>query len=145
MFGFGGNRELKDLAHKIGEIFHHQISQAMESEYQLFTDVDDIAFTSGYLKAYFHRMFEHYENTDVRLEAKLFKRTCDGVIPKRLWDIYQRGEALGQLAETSDNPDIKQTGEAYEQGIVAGMEDADETHHDGKLPSKLKLYLTGNL
>jgi hypothetical protein len=79
------------------------------------------------------------------LEAKLFKRTCDGVIPKRLWDIYLRGEALGNLAETSNQEQVKQTGQAYESGIIAGMEDANETYFEGTLPTKLTKYLTGKL
>ena len=90
MFGFGGNRELKDLAHNIGKIFHHQLTEAMKSQGEVFNNADEIAYTSGYLKAYFHRMFTHYNNSDHGLEAKLFHRTCEGVIPKRLWDIYLR-------------------------------------------------------
>ena len=115
----------------------------MESQGEVFNNADEIAFTLGYLKAYFHQMYTHYNNSDHSLEAKLFKKTCDGVIPKRLWDIYLRGEALGQLSETSDEVNIKQTGQAYESGLIAGMEDADETHLEGTLPSQLTKFLSG--
>lgn len=143
MFGFGGNRELKELADKIGRLFHHQLTEAMMLKDEVFNNPDEIAFTSGYLKAYFHQMFTHHGNADHHLEAKLFKKTCNGVIPKRLWEIYVKGEELGQLAEMSNIEQIQRTGHAYERGIIAGVEDADETHIQGTIPNQLAKFLSG--
>ena len=148
MFGIGENRELKDVAHKIGKIFHHQLTEAMKIQGEIFNNADEIAFTSGYLKEYFHQMFTHYNNSDHVLEVKLFKKTCDGVIPTKLWEICNRGGELALLEELcGEQPikEIKQTGQAYERGRVAGVEDADETHFEGSLPSQLTKFLTGVL
>ena len=146
MFGIGENRELTDLSLKIGKIFRHQLTEAMKIQGEVFNNADEIAFTSGYLKAYFHQMFTHYNNSDHVLEVKLFRKTCDYVIPKRLWDIFNRGENLALLEEWFGEPpikEIKQSGQAYERGRIAGIEDADETHFEGSLPNQLTKFLSG--
>jgi len=143
MFGFGISQELKELGDKIGRIFHHQLTEAIMLKGEIFNTPEEIVFTSGYLKAYFHQMFILNAKTDSRTEAKLFKKACDGALPRELWKVYVRGEELANMSEGSKNSTMRHIDQLYEQALGAGYNDANETGNSDALPSRLAKYLSG--
>lgn len=143
MFGLGKNKKYEKIANNIGVLVHQQIKDAMESEGEVFRSPEEMAFTYSYLYSFFWEQFHFNGCDDEEILKKNIKQTCDRVIPNRLWEIYQRGEGLYQLALSNNGGEKeKKVLNAYEKGYDSGTEDSIGIA-DNVVPSNLFKYLTG--
>lgn len=140
MFGFGGNRRYKKAAGKVGVMIHRQILDALASHKKLFQKSEEVAFTSGYLKSFFWSVLNRKGCKDMTLQLNLLRDTCDKVSPGRLWEIYESGAELADSLAKSYKPGCMN---AYELGVTAGLNDAEEGATAKVTPVNLTRYLLG--
>lgn len=140
MFGFGRKRRYRKAAGKVGVLIHGQILDALASHKKLFQKSEEVAFTSGYLKSFFWSVLNRHGCNDMTLQLRLLRSTCDKVSPGRLWEIYQSGAELADPLTKSYKPGCMN---AYELGVTAGLNDAEEGAAANVTPVNLTRYLLG--
>lgn len=140
MFGFGKNRRYKKAAGNTGVLIHRQILDALASHKKLFQKPEEIAFTSGYLKSFFWGVLNRHGCNDMTLQLKLLRGTCDKVSPGKLWEIYENGAELADPLTKNYKPGCIN---AYELGVTAGLNDAEESVTVNVSPVNLTRYLLG--
>jgi len=140
MFGFGGNRRYKKVASKLGVLIHRQLLDALASHKKLFKKPEEVAFTSGYLKSFFWGVLNRHGCSDMTLQLKLLRGTCDKVSPGKLWEIYESGAELADPLAKSYKPGCMN---AYELGVTAGLYDAEDNATVEVVPVNLTRYLLG--
>ncbi len=143
MFGFGTKRKLRKIADSIGVLIHQQLRRVLTESENTFSTPEEIAFTSGYLSAYVWNVFDRCGCKDIDVQNEHIKYLCDGVLPGRLWDVFQRGKAIKELAEGETKEEYARTCEAYEIGERAGLKDASEEYCNRVPPQNLANYLLG--
>jgi len=144
MFGiFGKHRKYNKAANALGTHIHQQIVAAMEVRQDVFSNPEEIAFTAGYLHALMWDTLDKRGCKDVNIQTATLKHVCDGVIPARLWDVVERGKALGSSLFGDSKPEYVSAREAYELGTNCGIYDATELDDTGKVPENLRRYLVG--
>ena len=140
MFGFGKNRRYKKAAGNTGVLIHRQILDALASHRKLFQKPEEVAFTSGYLKSFFWGVLNRHGCNDMALQLKLLRGTCDKVSPGKLWEIYENGAELADPLTKNYQPGCIN---AYELGVTAGLNDAEESVTAKVSPVNLTRYLLG--
>ena len=140
MFGFGKNRRYRKAAGNTGVLIHRQILDALASHRKLFQEPEEIAFTSGYLKSFFWGVLSRHGCNDMTMQLKLLRVTCDKVSPGKLWEIYENGAELADPLTKSYKPGCIN---AYELGVTAGLNDAEESVTANVPPVNLTRYLLG--
>lgn len=140
MFGFGTKRRYKKTARKIGAMIHRQILDALVRHKKLFQTPEEVAFSSGYLKSFFWGVLNRQGCNDMTLQVELLRQTCETVSPGRLWAIYERGAALADPLSKRYRPGCTN---AYELGVSAGLNDAEEVATSQVYPVNLTRYLLG--
>lgn len=154
MFKFLRERKAeRDACTKIGVELHRQIRQAFESNESETGIRLRSFFTVGYLYSFVRIGFVTLGINGEQATDKHLKYICDGVIPKRLYDIFSRMLASLELAKSMDNKTKVIPGSditppeaitQFEIGMAAGAFDADcfRSLSDRKTDN-LKKYLLG--
>ncbi len=140
MFGIGKKRKFKKAANKLGVLIHRQILDALVVYRQLFDTPEKKAFTSGYLKSFFWGGLNRQGCDDMEFQNELLRDTCNKVSPGTLWEIYESGEALAEPEAASYKAGCIN---AYELGVTAGLNDAEEGAINKVKPENLARYLLG--
>ena len=153
MFGFLKNRLLIDETRtKIGVELHRQIREALLQDERATTENLSTAFTPGYIYWFIHGGFTYSGIEGTSVVDKHLRRICDGVIPDKLYSIFNSQlSALGiaQSMTSQDSP-IRGTSitptqltELFEHGSLIGGHDAGEYFNSNRRPVNLKRYLLG--
>jgi len=137
---FGKNRKYKKAVNALGPHIHQQIVKAMEVKQDVFSSPEEIAFVAGYLSSLIWDTLNKRGCKDADVQEKMLKHVCDGVIPGRLWNIVERGKALGShpMSEYAA-PAI----ESYELGTDCGIYDGTQFDDAEVVPDNLRLFLVG--
>ena len=143
MFMFGKKAQYKKAANGLGPHIHRQIVKAMELRQQVFSRPEELAFTAGYLETLMWGTLDKRGCEDVGVQTALLKHVCEGVIPGRLWDVVERGKALGSSLFGDSKPEYTAAREANELGKSCGIYDATELDDNGAEPDNLRRYLIG--
>jgi len=130
--------ELNNVADQIGVEIHRQIVQVLKLKNQSLGTADEMVFVTGYLQSF---VSVGFADQDFNLQIKYIKHICNGVLPGRLWDVYQRGVAMVELAQGSKMDKLAKAMEAYNLGRVAGDSDAKEFFKHQVFPEGLQQYL----
>lgn len=139
---FGKGRAHRKLANKIGQQIHRQLIQAFEERPQLFENASEMVFTAAYLKAFTFIAFSGIGCRDLDVHLRQIQYFCNGALPNRLWDIFQRGEALYELSEGEEREEFRQARESFELGQKAGIFDGCGFTDSGRPPSNFTNFLT---
>jgi len=142
---FGKNRKYKKAANAIGPYIHQQIVKAMEARQDVFSNPEEIAFVAGYLYSLMWNTLDKRGCKDADVQTAMLKHVCDGVIPGRLWDVVERGQALGSSFFGDSKPEYTSPREAYELGTGCGIYDATEFDDAGTAPENLRRYIVDKL
>lgn len=140
---FGKNRKYKKAANALGPHIHQQIVTAMEGRKDVFSNPEEMAFVAGYLHSLMWDTLDKRGCKDLDVQTAMLKHVCDGVIPGRLWDVVERGKALGSSFFGGSKPEYASAREAYELGTSCGIYDATELDDTGAVPENLRRYLVG--
>lgn len=138
---FRKRRQYRKLADLIGQETHRQLLQALNEKSTVLGTADEIAFTSAYLRSFTFVAFSEIGCEDVATHLKYIRHFCNGVLPSRLWDVFQRGESLNALSQDGEREEFKKTRESYDLGVEAGISDAGDFLNNGVLPKKLTDFL----
>ena len=140
----GKNRQYRELTDKLGIEVHRQLRDVLLSATSFQFTAYHLAFTAGYLQSFVSVAFWAEGCSDTSIQQRHLKHLCDGAFPGRLWDIYQRGQALFQLAKDGDRPEFIETIRNRDAGIEAGKRDAVQLLHQHDQPHNLARYLLGH-
>ena len=138
---FGKKREYRKLSDRIGQEIHRQLRQALKEKPSLLGTASEMAFTAGYLKSFTLVGFSAIGCPDIDTHMEFIKHFCNGVLPSRLWDVVQRGEALNSLSQDGEREEFKRTRESYALGAEAGISDGGEFFDNGVQPNKFGYFL----
>ena len=140
---FGKKRKFRKVADRIGEVVHLQILQSFEKKEGILGSSNEMVFVSGYLQTFVYVGLSDIGCRDLSVHSKYIKHICNGVLPNRLWDIYQRGEALSELSQSGERQEFIEARKVYELSKDAGISDAHEFFYNGTPPKNLANYLIG--
>ena len=140
---FGKSTKYKKAANALGPHVHKQIVSALEARDDVFSTPDEMAFVAGYLGMLMWVTLDKQGCKDWDVQASMLKHVCNGVIPGRLWDIVERGEALGSPFFGDAKPEYKSAQEAYKLGSECGTYDSIKLDDAGFVPQNLRRYLVG--
>lgn len=133
MFSLFKSKE-KKICDIVGKCIHRQIRGALEENLLAFTESEDAVFFSGYLGA---MIWGYADMIGKRgnwvLDIEYSKYICEGVLPNKLWDIYQRGQSLYDLNVSNEMTSI------YNKGKDSGLIDSERSL---EIANSLYLYLT---
>ena len=110
---------------KVGQSIHKQIQDSLRTSPEVFTEPKHLIFFASYLD---QLIWSYAEYNQINVDAfsdELKKNICDGVLPKRLWDAYQRGVAMREFNDVVDVP----IADFVEMGKAAGWADAKDGLH----------------
>ena len=138
---FGKGRKHRKLADRIGNEIHRQLTKAFSKRPLLFENVREIAFTAGYLKSFTFVAFSEIGCKDLDVHLQQIRYFCNGVLPNRLWDVFQRGEALNELSQSSNREEFIRAREDYELGVKAGINDGGEFIDTDSPPNNFMKFL----
>ena len=138
---FGKGRKHRKLADRIGKEIHRQLIKAFKERPLLFENAREIAFTAGYLKSFAFVAFSEIGCKDLGVHLRQIRYFCNGVLPDRLWDVFQRGEALNELSQSGEREEFRRAREAYELGVNAGIYDSGEFIDTGNPPNNFMNFL----
>ena len=135
MFGIFKSKE-KRICDVVGKIIHTQISLALKENKEVFNRPEEIVFFSQYLTYFIWNIAANFNAVGKWTTEEEYKKyICEGVIPGRLWEIYQRYEAMKELSESAGF-DMKSIEE-----LAVGAAVYDALHVD-RNPDGLYRYLT---
>jgi len=143
---FGKNRRYKKAANALGPNIHKQIMEALAVRENVFTKPEELAFVCAYLEGLMWQTMDIRGCKDRNFHIKMLKMVCDGVIPGRLWDYVERGEALGgsnEFGHSNSRAEYASAREAYDIGSGCGIHDAAELDDNSVVPDNLRRYLVG--
>ncbi len=141
---FKNNIQYRKQADQIGKEIHHQLQKALREKTTALGTYAELAFTAGYLTAFTQIAFSKIGCNDSAISRKYIKYFCDGVLPGRLWDFFQRGEALKELSLEGNREEFIKTRESYNLGILTGNSDSDNYFDKGIRPVGLYNFLIKN-
>jgi hypothetical protein len=111
----------KEAANRIGIELHKQIKTALEHGGSEAENRTVSTFMAGYLYGFIRISFTTQGIPGEAAADKHIRYICDGVIPKRLYEIFERQLAALELAKSLDkNDEIEQ----FEVGVEVGAYDA---------------------
>lgn len=150
MFKFLKRRKAeRNACKKIGIELHRQIKEALDQNEGEAAARLQTSFTVGYIYSFVRTSFSTLGFDEKQKTDKYMKLICDGVIPKKLYDIFQRQSAAIVIAQGMEdkNKIIRGTtitpadvAKLFKIGAAAGMFDA--TSSRSKVNS-LERYLLG--
>ena len=106
MFGFFRNRRaIRDARTKIGIDLHRQIRDALAQDEKNTAEMLSTSFTAGYIYWFVRLAFDCLGVNGERAVESELQHICDGVLSKKLYDIYNRQMAALQLATTIKDED----------------------------------------
>lgn len=154
MFKFLKQRKAEQSARKkIGVELHRQIKEAFDQNEEETAARLQTPFTVGYIYWFVRMGFSTLGFNGEQKTDKHLKFICDGVIPKKLYDIFQRQLAAMEIAKGIEdkNKIIRGTTitpadvtKLFEAGATAGMSDAKCCIPLlGSKANNLKRYLLG--
>ena len=141
IFGNIFGKKYKKEADIIGRALHEQIYDAMKSDEKLAGKNLKSAFFVGYMYSFVSAGFIVQGVSGDQLD-KYLKYICDGVIPGRLWEIFNAQlkymESVKELLQLEENPEMV-------EGGAAGLWDGSNLITvDNRAPrTNLKSYLLG--
>jgi hypothetical protein len=154
MFAFLKKSKLAGEARvRIGTELHRQLKEAMEADQSSTTNRLQTSFVAGYVTSFITAGFiAQLGAAGAEEGTKYFRRICDGVLPKTLYEILQRQLAAVQLAEQlPPNPSRKSVGlqlspedmvRQFRSGEQAGATDAEFfSKSNASAPNRLKVFL----
>lgn len=141
---FGKKRQYRKLADQIGKEIHRQLQQAFKEKDEMLGTVSEMVFTAGYLESFTFVAFSEIGCQEIDVHLKYIRHFCNGVLPNRLWEVFERGKALNDLSQGGDREEFVKTRESYDLGVKAGMNDADQFFHKSNPPRNLANFLAGN-
>ena len=116
------------VCNQIGKSVHKQMRDALEVNGQAFVDPSEAVFFYAYLDQLVFSYAE-YELSDtfwlIADDYNYKKHICDGVLPKRAWEIYTRGHDMCELSDVADFD----AESIREIGTAAGWADAKDGLH----------------
>lgn len=137
-----GKRD-KEIANQIGAEIHSQIAEAFEIDEAGTGERLTKSFTAGYIDTFVSFAFllyletenPSYKNHDAsqRLRSKYIKHICDGVMPRKLYEIVTRQKTAVELTGSIDtgavtNSDSKEfvldTIESFKAGAIISIPSA---------------------
>lgn len=142
MFGFLKQRKVeKDAANKIGVEIHRQIMSAFQIDETTTGDRIPTFFTIGYIFGFIRIGFTTLGLDGEQATNKWTRHICDGVLPGRLYEIFERLLAAMELAKSLNKEDeIKQ----FEVGVEVGIFDASALgYFSDTTANNLTKYLVG--
>lgn len=158
VLGYFKKRKLeKYAANKIGAELHRQISSAFAENEESTTERLTSFFTSGYLYGFIRFGFTHQGIDGMYAAERHIKHICNGVLPKKLYEIFQRIFAATKLAgDVGKEKEVKEFMLGMEVGVsdakylsiyMAGADDEINELFKGmadlKEPNNLSLFLVG--
>ncbi|MBT9437709.1 MAG: hypothetical protein GAS50_00800, partial [Desulfobacterales bacterium] len=78
---------------------------------------------------------------DLDVHLQQIRYFCNGVLPNRLWDVFQRGEALNELSQSGNREEFIRAREDYELGVKAGINDGGEFIDTDSPPNNFMKFL----
>jgi hypothetical protein len=141
---FGKKRKFRKAADSMGVLIHKQIMEALNERGQLSGTHVEMAFISGYLTQFAWIVFDNLGCRDIGIQNENIKHMCDGVLPGKLWDMFQKGQGLYHLSKGQETEERTQVKKAYELGGDAGNNDAIDCADNNIVPANLSNYLRGN-
>ena len=141
MFAFGRKGKCRKAANALGPHIHHQIVKAMEVRGDVFSSPEELAFTAGYLRTLMWDTLDKRNCKEMDFQTEMLKYVCDRVIPQRLWEVVERGEALGESFFDDSKPEYASAKEAHEPGKDCGIYDGTQLDDSGSLPDNLRRFL----
>jgi hypothetical protein len=123
MFGIFSNQKKveKEAADRIGVELHRQIRAALERGGKEVESRTISFFIAGYLFGFIRAGFTIQGIPGEQAADKYVRHICDGVIPKRLYEIFERYLAALELAKSLDK---KEEIEQFEVGVNVGIYDS---------------------
>ena len=141
---FGKNRQYRKLADQIGKEIHRQLQQAFKEKDEMLGTASEMVFTAGYLGSFTFVAFSKIGCREIDVHLKYIRYFCNGVLPNRLWEVFERGKALNDLSRSGDRDEFIKTRESYDLGVKAGINDAGQFFSKDNPPSNLANFLVGN-
>lgn len=125
MFGLFGNSD-KKLIDPIGEQVHRQVTESLERHGDVMRSPDEMMWVSGYIYGLVEDALELNGNNkkDEERILKSVRHLCNGVLPGKLWDIFQKSYAFAHNVESG--------GEPYQGGYKLSKEDSKIMRSGGK-------------
>lgn len=140
---FWQNRKCKKAVDVLGPHIHKQIVSAMKARSDVFSNPSEMAFFAGYMRSLIWDILDKIGCKDYDVQTKMIKHVCEGVIPGRLWNVFERGEALSSSFLSGLNQEAENAKESLEKGTECGLYDASEFDYKSIAPDNLRRYLTG--
>lgn len=150
MFDFFKNRKaLRDARTEIGVVLHRQIRDAIRQDEHSASEKLSTSFSVGYISWIIKAGFSWRGFDDDSILEKHLKHICDGVIPNRLYDIFQRQLDALEIAHGMKDQASKIKGtnvspaevvELFELGSEVGLYDG---MHLSEHTCNFKNYLLG--
>ena len=150
MFGFLKNRKvIKEARVKIGVELHRQIKEALYQDERAAAEKLSTVFVVGYIYWFIRMGFSYQAIDGGTVVDKQLKLICDGVLPNKLYDIFQRQMAALEVAQSTKDQDAPIRGttvspaqltKLFETGVEVGAFDAMSL---SSKPNNLKRYLLG--
>jgi hypothetical protein len=141
MFGLFKKKEHKEAANKIGIELHRQIFDALkENESEAGVRISS-PFVAGYLYGFVRIGFGALGYDGEKVSEKYFKYICNGILPKKLYEIFERQLAALELAKDLGR---EEEGEMFELGVEVGVYDSGSLNtFSSEIAENLYKYLTG--
>ncbi len=117
MFNLFGNKEHKKAANIIGVEIHRQLFGALKVNEGVTNARLTSPFITGYLYGFIRFGFNMQGYQGEALAEKYIKHICDGVLPNRLHEIFQRKLTILESASKSEV-------EKFEKGVEVGVYDS---------------------
>lgn len=150
MFGFFRRRRLVAEARtKIGIELHRQLKEALHADERVTEKNLSTVFVVGYLYWFVRMGFTHLGIDGGSVVDKQLRPICDGVLPNKLYEIFERQMAALKIAQGMNDQTAQIRGanvtpaqltELFEKGSKVGA--FDGSYVEAK-PSNLKAYLLG--
>lgn len=121
MFGLFGKKEHKEAANRIGVEIHRQLIEALQTDELSASNNLSSAFTAGYLTGFIWFGFTSQGYEGEKLLNKYTKHIFNGVLPGKLYDIFNKQYAALELAKQLGKTDEI---ELYEKAIQVGVYDS---------------------
>jgi hypothetical protein len=150
MFGFLKNRKaISEARAKIGVELHRQIKEALIQDERTATEKLSTVFIVGYIYWFVSGGFSCQGIDGGAVVDKQLRLVCDGVMPNKLYDIFQRQMAALEIAKGMKDQDAlirganispAQIAKLFETGTEVGVFDAMSL---SAKPNNLRNYLLG--
>ena len=150
MFGFFKTRKaISDARNLLGVELHRQLSEALAQNESLAVERLSTSFTPGYIYWFVRSGFSAQGLDGAKIVDDQLRSICDGVLPGKLYKIFESQLAAVQIAKSMSNQASPTPGtrvspiqsiEFFELGTKAAMYDSRSL---SSRPGNFKRYLLG--